>query len=54
MENAYLKKPYDTLQVYNSALNMCKFYFKCDNWHKFPMKRAKSRINIENLILLQF
>jgi len=23
MENAYLRKPYDTLQVYNSALNMC-------------------------------
>ena len=29
MENAYLRKPYDTLQVYNSALNMCKYYFKC-------------------------
>lgn len=24
MENAYLRKPYDTLQVYNSALNMCQ------------------------------
>ena len=30
MENAYLRKPYDTLQVYNSALDMCKYYFKCD------------------------
>ena len=53
MENAYLRKPYDTLQVYNSALNMCKFYFKCDELAQIP-KRAKSRISIENLILLQF
>ena len=30
MENAYLRKPYDTLKVYNSALNMCKYYLKCD------------------------
>ena len=26
MESAYLRKPYDTLQVYKSALDMCKYY----------------------------
>ena len=48
MENAYLRKPYDTLQVYNSALNMCKFYFKCDELAQIPNEKGqKSRINIE-------
>ena len=36
MENAYLRKPYDTLKVYNSALNMCKYYFKCDELAQIP------------------
>ena len=41
MENAYLRKPYDTLQVYNSALNMCKFYFKCDELAQVPNEKGK-------------
>ena len=41
MENAYLRKPYDTLQVYNSALNMCKFYFKCDELAQIPNEKGK-------------
>ena len=41
MENAYLKKPYDTLKVYNSALNMCKYYFKCDELAQVPNEKGK-------------
>lgn len=41
MESAYLKKPYDTLKVYNSALNMCKYYFKCDELAQIPNKKGK-------------
>lgn len=41
MENAYLRKPYDTLQVYNSALNMCKYYFKCDELAQVPNEKGK-------------
>lgn len=41
MENAYLRKPYDTLQVYNSALNMCKYYFKCDELAQIPDAKGK-------------
>lgn len=41
MESAYLKKPYDTLQVYNSALDMCKFYFKCDELAQIPNAKGK-------------
>lgn len=41
MENAYLRKPYDTLQVYNSALNMCKYYFKCDELAQLPDEKGK-------------
>lgn len=40
-ENAYLRKPYDTLQVYNSALDMCKFYFKCDELAQIPNAKGK-------------
>lgn len=50
MENAYLRKPYDTLKVYNSALNMCKYYFKCDELAQIPNEKVKSRINTENQI----
>ena len=39
MENAYLRKPYDTLKVYNSALNMCKYYFKCDELAQIPKRK---------------
>lgn len=41
MQNAYLRKPYDTLQVYNSALEMCKFYFKCDELAQVPNAKGK-------------
>lgn len=41
MEKAYLRKPYDTLQVYNSALNMCKYFFKCDELAQIPNEKGK-------------
>lgn len=41
MENAYLRKPYDTIQVYNSAVNMCKYYFKCDELAQVPNEKGK-------------
>ncbi len=41
MESAYLRKPYDTLKVYNSALNMCKYYFKCDELAQIPNEKGK-------------
>lgn len=41
MENAYLMKPYDTLQIYNSALNMCKYYLKCDELAQIPNEKGK-------------
>ena len=41
MENAYLRNPYDTLKVYNSALNMCKYYFKCDELAQIPNEKGK-------------
>ena len=39
--NAYLRKPYDTLQVYNSALKMCEYYFKCDELAQIPNEKGK-------------
>ena len=41
MENAYLRKPYDTLQVYKSALDMCKYYLKCDELAQVPNEKGK-------------
>lgn len=41
MENAYLRKPYDTLQIYNSALNMCRYFFKCDELAQIPNEKGK-------------
>lgn len=41
MKNAYLRKPYDTLQVYNSALNMCRYYLKCDELAQIPNEKGK-------------
>ena len=41
MENAFLRKPYDTLQVYNSALNMCKYFLKCDELAQIPNEKGK-------------
>lgn len=41
MENAYLRKPYDTVQVYKSALEMCKYFFKCDELAQKPNEKGK-------------
>ena len=41
MEKAYLRKPYDTLQVYKSALNMCNYFFKCDELAQIPNEKGK-------------
>ena len=41
MESAYLHKPYDTIQVYKSALNMCRYYFKCDDLAQKPDAKGK-------------
>lgn len=54
MENAYLRKPYDTLKVYNSALNMCKYYFKCDELAQIPNEKVKSKISSEDRTVLLY
>ncbi|WP_321331511.1 tetratricopeptide repeat protein [uncultured Bacteroides sp.] len=41
MENAYLKRPYDTLKVYNSVLDMFKYYLKCDELAEIPNEKGK-------------
>lgn len=41
MENAYLKKPYDTVRVYNSILDMYKYYFQCDELAQIPDEKGK-------------
>ena len=41
MENAYLRKPYDTLKVYNSVPNMYNYYVKCDELAQIPNEKGK-------------
>ncbi len=41
MENAYLRKPYDTLKVYNSVLNMYNYYVKCDELAQIPNEKGQ-------------
>ena len=41
MENAYLRKPYDTLRVYNSILDMYKYFVKCDELAEVPNEKGK-------------
>lgn len=41
MENAYLRKPYDTLKVYNSVLNMYNYFVKCDELAQTPNEKGK-------------
>ena len=41
MENAYLRKPYYTLKVYNSVLNMYNYYVKCDELAQIPNEKGK-------------
>ena len=45
MENAYLRKPYDTLKVYNSVLNMYNYYVKCDELAQIPNEQGKLKNN---------
>ena len=41
MEKAYLRKPYDTMQIYNSALAMCEYFLKCDELAQIPDAKGK-------------
>lgn len=41
MENAYLRKPYDTIKVYNSILEMYNYYVKCDELAQIPNEKGK-------------
>ena len=41
MEKAYLRKPYDTMQIYNSALAMCEYFLKCDELAQIPNEKGK-------------
>lgn len=41
MENAYLRKPYDTTKVYSSVLNMYNYYLKCDELAQKPDEKGK-------------
>ena len=41
MKNAFLKKPYDTLKVYNSILKMYEYYNKCDELAEIPNEKGK-------------
>ncbi len=41
MEKAYLRQPYDTMKVYDSALEMCKLYLKCDELAQVPDEKGK-------------
>jgi tetratricopeptide (TPR) repeat protein len=41
MENAYLRKPYDTIKVFSSVLNMYKYYLKCDELAQIPDEKGK-------------
>ena len=54
MENAYLRKPYDTLKVYNSVLNMYNYYVKCDELAQIPNEKGKIKTNTEAPTQKQF
>jgi tetratricopeptide (TPR) repeat protein len=41
MENAYLRKPYDTIRDYNSLLKMGEYFFKCDELAQTPDAKGK-------------
>ena len=41
MENAYLRKPYDTLKVYNNVQNMYNYFVKCDELAQIPNEKGK-------------
>lgn len=41
MKNAFLKKPYDTVKVYNSILKMYEYFQKCDELAQIPNEKGK-------------
>lgn len=41
MKTAFLKKPYDTVKVYNSILKMFEYYNKCDELAQIPNEKGK-------------
>ena len=41
MEKAYLRQAYDTLRVYNSILDMYKYFVKCDELAQVPNEKGK-------------
>jgi len=41
LEKAYLRKSYDTLTIYNSVLNMSKYFLKCDSIAQAETKPGK-------------
>lgn len=41
MEKAYLQKPYDKMLIYNAALDMCKYFQKCDELAQVPDAKGK-------------
>ncbi|KAA6350308.1 hypothetical protein EZS27_002274 [termite gut metagenome] len=41
MENAYLRKPYDTLRVYNSIFKTFQYLLKCDELAQVPNEKGK-------------
>lgn len=41
MKNAFLRKPYDTLTVYNSIIKMYEYYLKCDELAQIPNAKGK-------------
>ncbi|KAA6320583.1 hypothetical protein EZS27_029662 [termite gut metagenome] len=56
MENAYLRKPYDTLRAYNSLLKMCEYFLKCDELAQVPSEKGKinnkfRKVNAQTLLI---
>ena len=41
MEKAYLRKPYDTLSIYNSVLSMTQYFLRCDSLAQLETKPGK-------------
>lgn len=41
MENAYLRKPYDTITIYNSVLSMTQYFLRCDSLAQLQTKPGK-------------
>ncbi|MDR0895027.1 MAG: tetratricopeptide repeat protein [Prevotellaceae bacterium] len=40
-KKSFLRQPYDTAGVYNSVLNMCKYFLKCDELAQIPNEKGK-------------